>query len=92
MTRFFRDYAELDKTAGLSDTRHSVNVTYPQEDVNTESETNIELGSVKPKTVREKDILSAKLIHLKYSKWDNKFIVNLLAPELFFLNFSTPSI
>jgi hypothetical protein len=51
-------------------------VTYPQEDVNTESETDIELASIKPKTVREKDIPSEKLIHFKYSSWDNRFIVN----------------
>jgi len=51
MTRFLRDYTERDKSARLSDTRHSANVTYPQEDVNTESETDIELGSIKPKTV-----------------------------------------
>jgi hypothetical protein len=76
MTRFLRDYAERDKTAGLSDTRQSVIVTYPQEDENTESETDIELDSIKPKTVREKDIPSEKLTHLKYSNWDNRFIVN----------------
>jgi hypothetical protein len=70
MTRLLCDYAERDKLARLSDTRHSVNVTYPQGDVNTESETDIELASIKPKTAREKDIPSEKLTHLKYSNWD----------------------
>jgi hypothetical protein len=51
-------------------------MTYPQEDVNTESETNIELASTKPKTVTEKDIPSIKLTHLKYSDWVYGFIVN----------------
>jgi len=77
MTRFLRDYTERDKTARLSDTRNSVNVTYPQEDANTESETDIELASTKPKTVREKDIPLEKLTHFKYSNWDNRFIVNI---------------
>ena len=76
MTRCLRDCAERDKTVRLSETRHSVNVTYPEEDVNTESETDIELASIKPKTVGEKDIPSEKLKHFKYSNWDNRFIVN----------------
>lgn len=51
-------------------------MTYPQEDVNTESETDIELASIKPKTVRKKDIPSEKRKNFKYSKLDNRFIVN----------------
>jgi hypothetical protein len=66
MTSFLRDYAEGDKTAQPSDTRRSLNVTCPQEEVNTKSETDIEWVSIKTKTVRQKDIPSEQFKHLKY--------------------------
>jgi hypothetical protein len=66
ITSFFRDYAERDKIVPPSNTRRSLIVTCPQEEVNTKSEKDIELVSIKIKTVRGKDIPSEIFKHLEH--------------------------